>query len=121
MKDPLLRKSRESKNGKSLLPFVLMKQGIGNFINYALCLKIVYDKIGTINIWRIYYMKKKLRMTSLVMLVIAVIFVIIAFLSMDSTLTLPFTVEQLHAFYKTYLIVMILLFVASFFVKGKKD
>lgn len=54
------------------------------------------------------------------MLVIAVIFVIIAFLSMGSTLSLPFTVEQLRAFYKTYLIVMILLFAASFFVKDRK-
>ena len=63
-------------------------------------------------------MKRKLRMISLVMLVIAVIFVAIAFLSMGSTITLPFTIEQLHTFYKTYLIVMVLLFVASFFVKG---
>ena len=66
-------------------------------------------------------MKKNLRKTSLIMLVIAVIFVIIAFLSMDSTITLPFTVEQLHLFYKIYLIVMALLFAASFFVKGKKN
>lgn len=66
-------------------------------------------------------MKKKLRIISLVMLVIAVMFVIIAFLSMGSTITLPFTVKQLHLFYKTYLVVMVLLFVASFFVKGKKD
>ena len=66
-------------------------------------------------------MKKNLRKTSLIMLVIAVIFVIIAFLSMDSTITLPFTVEQLHLFYKIYLIVMVLLFAASFFVKGKKN
>ena len=66
-------------------------------------------------------MKKNLRKTSLIMLVIAVIFVIIAFLSMDSTITLPFTVEQLHLFYKIYLIVLVLLFAASFFVKGKKN
>lgn len=66
-------------------------------------------------------MKKKLRIISFVMLVIAVMFVIIALLSMGSTITLPFTVKQLHLFYKTYLVVMVLLFVASFFVKGKKD
>ena len=66
-------------------------------------------------------MKKKLRIISFVMLVIAVLFVIIALLSMGSTITLPFTVKQLHLFYKTYLVVMVLLFVASFFVKGKKD
>ena len=66
-------------------------------------------------------MKKELRIISLVMLVIAVIFVIIAFLSMGSTMTLPFTVKQLHTFYKTYLIVMVPLFVASFFVKDKKN
>ena len=65
-------------------------------------------------------MKKKLRIISLIMLVIAVIFVTIAFLSMGSTITLPFTVEQLHVFYKTYLIVMVLLFVASFCVKGRR-
>lgn len=66
-------------------------------------------------------MKKKIRIISLVMLVIAVIFVIIAFLSMGSTITLPFTVRQLRLFYKTYLIVMVLFFVASFFVKDKKN
>ena len=66
-------------------------------------------------------MKEKLRIISLIMLVIAVIFVIIAFLSMGSTITLPFTVRQLHLFYKTYLIVMVLFFVASFFVKDKKN
>ena len=66
-------------------------------------------------------MKKKLRIISLVMLVIAVIFVIIAFLSMGSTITLPFTVKQLHLFYKTYLIMMVVLVVASFFVKDKKN
>ena len=65
-------------------------------------------------------MNNKLRIISLVMLVIAVIFVAIAFLSMGSTITLPFTVEQLHAFYKIYLILMVVLFVASFFVKGKR-
>lgn len=66
-------------------------------------------------------MKKKLRMVSLVMLCVAVIFVIIAFLSMDSTITLPFTVQQLHIFYKAYLILMVLLFIVSFFVKDKKN
>ena len=66
-------------------------------------------------------MKNRLRIISLVMLVIAVIFVIIAFLSMGSTITLPFTVKQLHLFYKTYLIVMVVLVVASFFVKDKKN
>lgn len=66
-------------------------------------------------------MKKKLCIISLVMLVIAVMFVIIAFLSMGSTITLPLTVKQLRLFYKAYLIVMVLLFVASFFVKGKNE
>ena len=66
-------------------------------------------------------MKKKLRIISFIMLAIAVMFVIIAFLSMGSTITLPFTVKQLHLFYKIYLIVMVSLFVASLFVKGKKD
>ena len=65
-------------------------------------------------------MKKKLRWISLAMLVIAILFVIFAFMSMGSTITLPFTVKQLYAFYKTYLIVMVLLFAASFFVRDKK-
>ena len=51
------------------------------------------------------------------MLIIAAAFVVFAFFSMDSTITLPFSVEQLHAFYKGYLVVMVLLFAASFFVK----
>ncbi|MBO4861492.1 MAG: hypothetical protein J5535_01165 [Firmicutes bacterium] len=62
-------------------------------------------------------MRRKLRIASLIMLIIAAAFVVFAFFSMDSTITLPFTVEQLHAFYKGYLAVMILLFAASFFVK----
>lgn len=62
-------------------------------------------------------MKKRLRIICLFMLLAAVIFVITAFLSMDSTITLPFTVTQLHIFYKSYLIVMAALFAASFFVK----
>ena len=66
-------------------------------------------------------MKKKMRITSLVMLIVAIVFVICAFLSMDSTITLPFTVEQLRMFYKTYLIAMVGIFVVSFFVKDKKD
>lgn len=65
-------------------------------------------------------MKKSLRIISLVMLLVAAVFIIVAFLSMDSTITLPFTVEQLHTFYKMYLVVMALLFIASFFVKNKK-
>ena len=66
-------------------------------------------------------MKKGLRIISLTMLFLAVAFVVIAFLSMGSTITLPFTVEQLHIFYKIYLLVMVLLFVASFFIRDKKS
>ena len=66
-------------------------------------------------------MKKKFLTVSLIMMVIAVIFLIIAFLSMGSTVTLPFTVEQLHLFYKMYLIVMVLLFAVSFFIKDRKN
>ena len=62
-------------------------------------------------------MRRKLRIASLIMLIVAIAFVVFAFFSMDSTITLPFTVAQLHAFYKGYLVVMVLLFAASFFVK----
>ena len=66
-------------------------------------------------------MKKYLRIVSLIMLIAAIIFVISAFLSMGSTVTLPFTVEQLHIFYKAYLITMMLLFIISFFMTDKKS
>ena len=65
-------------------------------------------------------MKKTLRIISLVMLLVAIAFVVFAFLCMDVPMDLPFTVSQLRTFYKIYLVVMISLFVLSFFFKKKK-
>jgi len=65
-------------------------------------------------------MKIKLRIISLLMLIAAVIFVLVAVYSMDSTVTLPFTVRQLHIFYYSYLCLMVLIFAASFFVKDNR-
>lgn len=65
-------------------------------------------------------MRKTLRIISLVMLLVAIAFVIFAFLTMDVPIDLPFTVSQLRTFYKIYLVVMISLFVLSFFFKKKK-
>ena len=65
-------------------------------------------------------MKKTLRIISLVMLLVAIAFVVFAFLTMDVPIDLPFTVSQLRTFYKIYLVVMISLFVLSFFFKKKK-
>ena len=64
-------------------------------------------------------MGRKLRIVSLVMLIIAVLFVILAFFSMDSTITLPLKVSTLHAIYRGYLIVMVLIFAASFLFRNK--
>ena len=60
-------------------------------------------------------MRKALRILSLAMLAIAAVFAVTAFLSMGSTITLPFTVGQLHLIYKVYLIVTAALFAASCF------
>ena len=65
-------------------------------------------------------MRKTLRIISLVMLLVAIAFVIFAFLTMDVPIDLPFTVSQLRTFYKIYLVVMISLFVLSFFFRKKK-
>ena len=62
-------------------------------------------------------MRKKLRIISLCMLIAAIIFVILAFMSMGSTITLPLPVSTLHIIYRSYLVLMVLLFVISFFVK----
>ncbi|MCF0121546.1 MAG: hypothetical protein HUJ65_07900 [Oscillospiraceae bacterium] len=66
-------------------------------------------------------MKKKLRIASLIMLIVGVIFVICAFMAMGSTITLPRAVyKALKVIYKVYPVVTVGLFIASFFVKGKK-
>ena len=66
-------------------------------------------------------MKKKLRMISLIMLIVAVLFVVCAFLTMDVPINFPnWLFRILKILYKVYPIVMVLLFVASFFVKDKK-
>lgn len=62
-------------------------------------------------------MKKKLRIISLIMLMVAIVFVVVAFAAMGSTLTIPFDADIL---YRGYIIVMIFLFVVSFFIKEKK-
>lgn len=61
-------------------------------------------------------MKKKLRITSLIMLIVALLWITIAFLTMDVPINLPNVFfDFLKIVYKVYPIVMILLFVASFF------
>lgn len=63
-------------------------------------------------------MKKKLRIASLIMLVVAIVFVAFAFLTMDVPIDLPrWMFGTLKVIYKIYPIVLVLLFVASFFVK----
>lgn len=67
-------------------------------------------------------MKKKLRIISLIMLVIAVIFVACALSAPNLGRTiyigdLKFGAEQWRVCYAVYAIVMVLLFVASFFAK----
>jgi len=66
-------------------------------------------------------LKKKLRIASLVMLIIAVLFVVFAFLTMDVPIDYPnWLFKALKTIYKVYPVVMIALFAASFFVKNKK-
>lgn len=66
-------------------------------------------------------MKRKLRRISLWMLLIAVIFVILAFLTMDVPIPIPrWLFACLKVIYKIYPIVTLALFVTSFFVKGTK-
>lgn len=66
-------------------------------------------------------MKKKLRITSLIMLIVAIVFVIFAFLTMDVPIDNPrWLFEVLKVVYKVYPIVVVGLFIASFFVKDKK-
>lgn len=70
--------------------------------------------------------KKKLRLISLIMFIIAVIFVICAIScpTLGKTIyigSFEFGAEQWRVCYKIYAVVMIGMFVASFFVKGKKD
>ncbi len=69
--------------------------------------------------------KRKLRTTSLIMLIIAVIFVFCALSNpglgrVFYIFGIPIGVEVWRAFYKLYAIVMILLFASSFFVKSGK-
>lgn len=65
--------------------------------------------------------RKKLRLASLIMLIAAVIFMIFAVLSMCMLLHLPDRLfYTLQVTYRVYPIIMVLLFVASLFVKGKK-
>lgn len=61
--------------------------------------------------------KKRLRIASLIMLIIALVFVILAFLCMDVPIDVP--LKLLKVVYKVYPIIMIGLFVASFVVKDK--
>lgn len=66
-------------------------------------------------------MKKKLRIASLIMLIVAIVFVVFAFLTMDVPINYPnWLFNTLKVIYKTYPVVMVLLFVASFFVKEKE-
>ena len=62
-------------------------------------------------------MKKKLRLASLIMLIIAILFVVFAFFFMDVPIDLSIPLNVLYMIYKGYLIVMIGLFIVSFFVK----
>lgn len=66
-------------------------------------------------------MKKKLRFASLIMLIIAIVFVVLAFLTMDVPIDYPnWLFHALQLVYKVYPVVMILLLAASFFVKDKQ-
>lgn len=63
-------------------------------------------------------MRKKLRIASLVMLIVALIWIVTAFLTMDVPINIPNAFfDALKVVYKVYPIVMIGLFAASFFVK----
>ena len=70
-------------------------------------------------------MKKTLRIISLIMLIIAVVFVVIALSvpTLGRTIYIGgyvFGVKQWRVCYAIYVIVMASLFIASFFVKEKK-
>ncbi len=66
-------------------------------------------------------MRTKLRIASLIMLIIAIVFVIFAFMTMDVPIAYPdWLLYTLRVIYKVDPIVMVLLFVASFFVKDNK-
>lgn len=66
-------------------------------------------------------MKKRLRITSLIMLIVALLWITIAFLTMDVPINLPNVFfDFLKVVYKVYPIVIILLFVASFFAWKKE-
>ncbi len=65
-------------------------------------------------------MKRKLRIASLIMLIVAIAFCVLAFLTMDVPIDFPvWLFSALKVVYKIYPVVMVLLFVASFFVKEK--
>ena len=71
-------------------------------------------------------MKKKLRVISLIMFIIAAAFVAVAlsnptFGHVIYIGNFKFGAEQWHICYAIYVIVMLSLFVASFFVKNKRD
>lgn len=56
------------------------------------------------------------------MLIVALAWIAIAFLTMDVPINMPNAIfDVLRGIYKVYPIVMIALFVASFFVKDKKQ
>lgn len=69
--------------------------------------------------------KTKYRMICFVMLIVAVVFVFFALAApnLGSTIYIggySFGAEQWRLCYKVYLVVMIILFISSFFVKDKK-
>lgn len=65
-------------------------------------------------------MKKKIRLASLLMLIIAIIWIVIAFLTMDVPINLPsYVFSTLKVIYTIYPIIMIGLFIISFFIKEK--
>lgn len=64
-------------------------------------------------------MKRKLRCISLAMLIVAAVFILVAVMSMDSTITLPLPARVLRIIYQVYLLVMAGFFVLSFFVRDE--
>ena len=70
--------------------------------------------------------KKLFRIISLIMFIVAVIFVVCALScpTLGTTIyigSFAFGAQQWRICYLIYVIVMVVLFAASFFVKGKKD
>ena len=65
-------------------------------------------------------MRRKLRIISLVMLLLGVAFVVFAVMNMDSTLAPPLPMDVMRAIYRIYPVVTVGLFVLSFFVKDGK-